>query len=334
MGAMQAQEFAMAKWAIGLRLPGSKEAEIDEAFNQGSILRTHLLRPTWHFVSPADIRWMLLITAPRVQALNAHYYRKVELDSKIFKKCNDVFVKVLAGGKHLSRTTLQSVLAKAKIKADGIRLAYIMMQAELDGVICSGRRLGKQFTYALLEERVPPVRKMDKENALSELINRFFASRGPATLSDFTYWSSLTMKEARCGIEMLDKKFSREKVNEQEYFFIPTTMEGEKKDQISFLMPDYDEYGMSYKDRSAILDSKGISQAEIANAGYLHIIVLDGKFGGSWKITRKNKDVTIETYPSTPFNKRKDKALGMAVDRFSSFQQFLNTFHITTIYTK
>jgi hypothetical protein len=101
LGAMQAQEYAMSKWSIGMRIPSLKDADVEKAFNEGAILRTHVLRPTWHFVTPADIRWILALSAPRVHVFNAFAYRYAGLNKKIFKKCNDVLAKSLQGGKFL-----------------------------------------------------------------------------------------------------------------------------------------------------------------------------------------------------------------------------------------
>jgi hypothetical protein len=156
--AVQAQDYFGAKWALGLRLQDAHDAEIDRAFNAGSILRTHVMRPTWHFVMPTDIRWLLALTAPRVHAVNAHRYRELELDDATLKRSRKVLTKALQGEKQLTRDELRDALQAAKIAADGQRLAYIVMAAELDGLICSGARRGKQFTYALLDERVPPAR--------------------------------------------------------------------------------------------------------------------------------------------------------------------------------
>ncbi len=150
--AMQAQEYAMSKWAIGLRLPGSTDEMVEKAFTDGAILRTHLMRPTWHFVTPTDIRWLLKLTAPRVEAASAFMFRQLELDNKTFKRSNDIIAKTLDGGKQLTRTELQAALKQKKIIADRFRLSYLMMKAELDGIICSGARRGKQFTYSLLDE--------------------------------------------------------------------------------------------------------------------------------------------------------------------------------------
>ena len=249
---MQAQDFAMAKWAIGLRLPSLYDSDIEKAFNEGSILRTHLLRPTWHFVTPTDIRWLLALTAPRVNALNAYWYRKFELDMGIFKRCNDILAKTLAGGKQLSRTALKSTLDRAKIVADGFRLSYLFMRAELDGVICSGAREGKQFTYALLDEVVPVLSTLsfERDKALAELCRIYFTSRGPATIQDFAYWSGLSMKDARAGITLLKSQLEEIKMNGDLYHFVRLAagLKGNSPKtgslQTTFLLPDYDEYGI------------------------------------------------------------------------------------------
>src|SRR5687767_917155 len=183
--AIQAQEFAQTKWALGLRVPRTKDDDIEKEFAEGKIIRTHLLRPTWHFVAAPDIRWLLALTAPRVHAVNAFMYRQLELDGLIFKRCNHILIKTLQGDKQFTRDAINEVFQKNKIIARGHRLSYIMMQAELSGIICSGARQGNQFTYALLDERVERTNSLNKEEGLAELTKRYFLSRGPATLKDF-----------------------------------------------------------------------------------------------------------------------------------------------------
>lgn len=185
MGAVQSQDFAAAKWAIGLRLPESKDTEIERVFNDGEILRTHVLRPTWHFVAPEDIRWMLALTAPRVNQCISYYYRKLELDAAVFKKSNEIIIKALEGGSQLTRAKLMLKLEQAGILTNDLRSNHLMIRAELDAVVCSGARKGKQFTYALLEERVPPAKTLSRDEALAELSARYFTSHGAATLQDF-----------------------------------------------------------------------------------------------------------------------------------------------------
>src|SRR6266568_4837740 len=204
LGAVQAQDYAAAKWALGLRMQNSTDDLIEQAFTDGTILRTHVMRPTWHFVLPADIRWMLALTAPRVLATIAYYDRTLELDDAVFSQSNAVLAKALQGGKQLTRAELFSELQQAGIATDNLqRIGHILMHAELDGIICSGARRGKQFSYALLDERAPQARTLDCEEALAEFARRYFTSRGPATLQDFVWWSGLTVADARAGLEMV-----------------------------------------------------------------------------------------------------------------------------------
>jgi len=318
-GAMQAQVFAMAKWAFGLRLKDETEGSIDILFNEGKILRTHLLRPTWHFVAPQDIRWMIALTAPRVHAVNKYYYKKFELDSSVFKRANAEIVKMLRGGKTLTRTSLNKALSRAKIKADGLRLSYIFMQAELEGIICSGPRAGKQFTYALLDERVPLTKPMHLQDSLAELSKRYFASRGPATLQDFVWWSGLTSKQANEGIAMLGKNFIHERSGNQDYVLNPASFRNETKGQTSFLMPDYDEYGIGYKDRSALLKKIQQTATDVTNVSpYSHMLIVDGVISGTWKVLDR-KPIEVEVTPFFPMPKMKQQAIAQAVKRYKSF---------------
>lgn len=320
MAAMQAQEYAMAKWAIGLRLAQSTDAAIDHLFNEGKILRTHLMRPTWHFVAPQDIRWLLQLTAARVHSASAFMYRKSELSPAIFKQCTDIIIRLLQGGKQLQRTVFKEAFEQEGIATDEFRLAYIMMHAELEGVLCSGGREGKQFTYALLEERVPPTPKLTQEEALVALSTRYFASRGPATINDFTVWSGLTVKDAKIGIANLDSRFSKTMIKDKEHFFIPQTSQPLDEEEMCFLMPDYDEYGMAYKDRSTLRDNTiPLDLISRGNPIFNRMLVIDGKIVGSWKRIIKGKKAVIEIYPFQALNDRQQRLLNKAINRYLHF---------------
>lgn len=316
--AMQAQEFAMAKWAIGLRLNSLHDTDIENAFNEGLILRTHLLRSTWHFVTPDDIKWLITLTAPRVNAIAATYYRTGGLDNKIFKRCKDVFIKMLQGGKQLTRTELQAALKQHKIDFSGPALGHIMMYAELEGTLCSGARRGKQFTYALLEERAPAARTLTRDEALDELVRRYFTSRGPATLQDFVYWSGLTMKDAQQGAASLGDHFIREKIGGKEYIFPDIPVKKATSTHSTFLMPDYDEYGMSYKDRSALMTSKSMLPGT-SDGSFSHLLIIDGMQGGIWKRSVKTKSVDIKTTILSSISKTKRQAVPGAIKRYKKF---------------
>jgi len=320
LGAVQAQDYAGAKWALAQRMQDTTNAALDEAFADGSILRTHLLRPTWHFVTPKDIRWMLKLTAPRVHAVSAYMYRQSGLDKAIFKKSNATLEKALRGGKQLTRNELASNLDKAGIPADGFRLGYLMMYAELEGLICSGARRGKQFTYALLDERVPPIKALSRDESLTELVTRYFSTRGPATLQDFTMWSGLTMTDTRNGIDIVKSKFEHEVINGQTYWFPEATSLKKEKSPTAYLLPNYDEYFIGFKDRSAIGEVakkagiKGDDPALIA-----HIIILNGQIIGGWRRTLKKDEVLVEISLITKLNKAEEQAVAAAAERFGRF---------------
>jgi hypothetical protein len=196
-GAMQSQDWAMAKWALGLRLPHLNEKDVEEKFNAGKILRTHIMRPTWHFVSPKDIRWIQQLTSHRVhQAIKLHF-GKFDITPKLLSKTESIITKALEGKNYLTREELNAHFAKNKIGGDRMRLTYLIMHAELQCLVCSGPRKGKQFTHALLEERAPAALALSRDEALKKLTHIYFNSRGPATAYDFSWWSGFTLKEVR-----------------------------------------------------------------------------------------------------------------------------------------
>jgi hypothetical protein len=291
LGAVQAQDYAAAKWALGLRLPIASDDDIERAFTEGAILRTHVMRPTWHFVAPADIRWLLALTAPRVHATNAYYYRQFELDDAVFARCHVALTKALQGGKQLTRPEIVFVLKQAGIVVDDpLRFGLIIMHAELEGVICSGARRGKQFTYALLDERAPQTRTLKRDEALSELVKRYFSSHGPATVQDFVWWSGLTVADAKAGLVMAQDCLVQETIDEQVYWF-PSTTPTKGVSPAVYLLPAFDEYTVAYKERGAIIDPL---DAERVGSGILGpVIVLAGRVVGTWKRVLKKDEVVI-----------------------------------------
>src|SRR5688572_2852773 len=320
LGAVQGQEYAMAKWGVAQRMTEITDAELDKAFADGDILRTHLLRPTWHFVTPADIRWVLALSAPRVHAVNAFMYRKLELDSTFFKRSNAVLTKSLQGGKQLTRVELASALQQTGIDTAGeLRMGYILMQAELDALICSGARRGKQFTYALLEERVPPVRKLERDEALVELIKRYFTSRGPATMKDFAVWSGLTMADTRRGIEVFKPKLEHEVIDGQAYWFVESVLPAKAASTRAHLLPIYDEYVMGYRDRSAMLGALDYENFNAGSIAFDNLIVINGMLVGSWKRTLSKREVSIETNVNARLTKAEQKAIVEAATQFAKF---------------
>ncbi len=320
LGAVQAQDFAIAKWSLGLRMQDATLKGIDQAFADGAILRTHLLRPTWHFVTPGDIRWMLALTAPRVHAANAHMYRKLELERPLFKRSNAVLAHALRNGKHLTRNELREALQRAGIAIDdALRLVYIIMHAELDGLICSGAPRGKQFTYALLDERAPRPGRLKHEEALAELARRYFASRGPATVQDFAKWSGLTVADARRGLEEVKARLQHEQMDKQVYWFSASKASAKSAMPAAYLLSIYDEYISGYKDRSAIAETEiGAKLSAMGNA-LRSIILIDGQVIGTWKRALRKDAVVIGTDPFARLTIADTRAVAAAARRYGQF---------------
>jgi len=307
LGAVQAQDFYGAKWALALRMRKATDALVEKAFNEGEILRTHLLRPTWHFVAPDDIRWLLQLTGPRINVRCGPNYRKYELDTATLKRTNKALIKALQGGKHLTRSALKKVLNRIGIAADDtVRMAHILLRAELDGVVCSGPRIGKQFTYALLEERVPVAKTLSRDEGLAKLTQRYFTSHGPATLQDFIWWSGLTAADARHGVGLVDRHLKQELIDEKVYLS-PRAIKVPKPTHSAHLLPAYDEYTVAYKDRQAI---------SAQNDGLLGpIVIVDGRPAGTWKRTNDQVDLNL-----SPNLKESDHlAITHAADRYAAF---------------
>lgn len=331
MTAMQGQEWAMVTWALALRVPGLAMAAVEAAFDAGRILRTHLLRPTWHLVAPADIRWLLNLTKPRVHQANAYMYRKLELDAALLKRCHGLLGKALAGGPK-TRVQLAEALEKGKVKAEGLRMGYILMHAELEALIASGPRAGKQFTYALLDDRAPKARALPREEALARLGGRYFASRGPATAQDLAYWSGLTSTESKKAFHLAAESgpFAQETWDGKAWLFPRVVPSGKAPapKSATFLLPDYDEYGMSYKDRSAaagpMVPSLGKSTRRSISMGQAgpitdHMAVVDGKVAGTWRRAVKGKEVLVETDSFATLGAAKEKAVKQAAERYRAF---------------
>ncbi len=320
LGAVQSQDYAGAKWALSQRVQNATDASIEQAFHEGAILRTHVMRPTWHFVRPEDIRWMLELTAPRINALCATYYRKLELDAVTFKRSNALLTKNLQGGKQLTRAELTSLLQKEGIATDDLlRFTYLIVRAELDGVVCSGARRGKQFTYALLDERAPQTRTLDRDAALSELATRYFFSHGPATLKDFVWWSGLTTADANKGLDSIRSQLINEVENGQIYWFADSTPMRMPSPTVN-LLPDYDEYTVGYTDRGAIFDSSHTNKLDSRGSELAqYIIVLDGLIAGTWKRTLKKSEIVIELVRFRELTKAEESAIINAAENYGKF---------------
>ena len=313
LGVVQAQEYGPAKWALGLRSArGTTDAAIERAVDQGRILRTHVLRPTWHFITPADIRWMLELTAPLVHRRMSTYDRQLGLDAGLMTRATSVIERALGDGRYLTRRELGAHLERAGLPGTSMELAHIAMYAELEGVICSGPRRGKQFTYALLAERAPTARPLPRDEAIAELTRRYFRSHGPATIRDFVWWSGLRTADARRGLEM--NRARSHDVDGLTYWTLGRAAHsGSGRKTTVHLLPVYDEYLVAYRDHHAV------PRPAYAIGNLQHALVIGGQVAGTWRTMPGIKGLVVDARALRRLTAVEKRALVQAVTRYRRF---------------
>lgn len=318
LGAVQAQDYYGAKWAVAQRTKSVSDAAVEQAFAEGTILRTHVLRPTWHFVLPADIRSMLALTAPRIRAAMRYYDRQLGIDEAELERSHAVVRAALSGGRHATRNELARLFTDAGIEAKGQRLAHLLSHAELDALICSGARRGKQFTYALLDERTPKTKPRTREAALADLSLRFYTGHGPALPQDFAWWSGLTLTDAKKGLESVRGQLSAIEVDGRSYWHTEGAKPPVLKEPVVHFLPNYDEHLIAYKDRSAAFDRERIAPIGAReNVLFNHLVILDGRVIGGWR--REQGKTEIEITLITRLNAAEKKALAAAKARLTKY---------------
>jgi Winged helix DNA-binding domain len=301
LGAVQAQDYRGAMWAIAQRCGQRTAAGIETVVAAGSVLRTHVLRPTWHFVAAADIRWMLALTGPRVLAGTAARHRELELDRATFARSHAALESSLAGGMAMTRAEVAATLTAEGVRLDGQRLVHILLEAELAGLICSGPPLGRAQTHVLLEERIPPAPAMEPDEAAAELATRYFVSHGPARLDDFTWWSSLTVAQARRGIEAAGERLATELVDGRPIWFSPTEPAGTTSSPLVRLLPNYDEYLVAYRERADYYD-RALDPLVFRDGVMANVVTVDGRAVGNWSRRPKGHAIDVVVEPWVEFD--------------------------------
>lgn len=316
--AVQAQDYSGSKWGLGLRAQHSSDRQVEDACSAGRILRTHALRPTWHFVTPDDIRWLLSLSAPRVLAASKPLFRRMELDGLLLSRAMVAIERALQHGA-LSREALRAPLESAGISTRGdLRMSYIMIHAELHALVCSGPRQGNQFSYALLDTRAPNARLLTADEAVAELATRYFRTRGPATVHDFAKWSGLTVKACRTGLEACRAQL-QEHVIDGESFWAPPSIAAGTGTSTAYLVSIYDEYVSSYRDRNAI-GSPGLAPKLLAMGNALTgIVLVDGQIAGTWKRILRKDSAKVSITMLTRLTKAARTAITANADEYARF---------------
>lgn len=295
MGAVQAQDYAMSKWAVGIRLNSSTLGDVDKALFEGEVLRTHIMRPTWHMVAAEDIRWMLKLCEKRQKSAIESWGKNFGLTKTLYTKGRRLLEKMLEGENYLTKQEVEEGLNEKGLQVDKPQTSCILSLAEVEGIICSGIDKGRKHTYALLDERAPTAKNLHKEEALAELALRYFRSHSPASIQDFIWWSGLSATEAKQAVELIRQDLFFEKIEEQDYILHKSWVQAAEPDSILHFLPSYDEYLISYKNRTAVLDLKHHPKAFNNYGIFQPVIMFNGEIVGNWKKMVKKGLVTIET---------------------------------------
>jgi hypothetical protein len=295
-GAMQGQDYGPAKWSIGQRTEGLTDGDVDAALNDGSILRTHALRPTWHLVAREDIRWILSLTAPRVRRSLEPRLRQLGLDSQVLRRSTREIGAALAGGNYMTRTQIAAVLDAAKIDRTGQRLPHILLQCELQALICSGPLAGKQQTFALVEERAPTPSGFDREEAMVELVRRYLQSHGPATVADLRWWSSLTVADIKRTLQMMGSDVVDEELAGMTFWSLSANDERPPPMRGAHLLQMLDEAFVGYSDSRHFGDPLAVEARSAWSERGMPAanILVRGHVAGHWQRTVESKGIALQ----------------------------------------
>lgn len=318
--AVQAQDLAGAKWALGLRLEGAAEDAIDRALASGAILRTHAMRMTWQFVHPADVRPLVALFAPRLVRKFRRRHAELGLDAAIFRRARRVLERELAGGAHLTREEIAAALEGAGVRTSEQRLSHLLGFAELEGLLVSGAPRGRRQTFALLDGRVPmPRRAPDPTETIAGLVLRYFRTRGPATLADFSWWSGLTLAETRPALEKLGSRLASEEHAGRTLWRAADAPRVAPAPPPAVLLPPFDEFLVAYRNRSDALASEDASRVNTGGGMLNACVLLRGRVAGTWRRDLGRKGARIEVRPFRTLTGRDERAISRAAKRWAGF---------------
>lgn len=320
LGAIQAQDYLGALWALGLRTPGATEQQVEAAIAAKQIVRTWPMRGTIHFVAPADVRWMLDLLTPRVMRGTQSRLRGLEIDAALLARCADILEQALAGGQQLTRPAIYELFASHGIAATGSRGLHILGQLSMRGLLCFGARDGKQPTFTLLDEWVPATAALPTDEALARLALRYFTGHGPATAQDLMWWAGLTLSEAKAALAEVAPQLASAMFDGQHYYFAPALADITVDAHEIFLLPPFDEFLLGYRDRRAMLEPAHMNLVAPGSNGIFNpIVVIGGRVVGTWKREFKQRGVVTTWVPFDTFDATQNDAIAAAAKRYGAF---------------
>lgn len=323
--ALQAQDFPAGQWALGVRAPGSTEADVHEAIDSGRIVRSWPMRGTLHFVPAVELKWMLQLTGPRILASMQTRRAQLDLDEAVIERARTVAWDCLAGGRELSRARFLATLEENGIATTGQRGYHLIAHLALSGTLCWGRRIGAQQALVLLDEWVPSPRLLDRDEALGEFVLRYLNGHGPATLQDFTWWSQLTVADARIGLAVAGSRLLELTVDGTSHYLPAAADDGARgippRQRTTVLaLPGFDEYLLGYRDRSFAIDEENLLRIVPGKNGtFLPMMLASGRVIGTWRRRATTRAVVAWSLPFTGLTARQQAGFESAIRGYSRF---------------
>ena len=334
MLALQAQDLRWAKWAVAVRAPGSTSADIDALIDSGRVVRSWPMRGTLHLVPAPDLAWLLDLSTPRLWAGAATRRRDLGLDEATIERSRAVAEEALSGGRELSRTDFQALLQQNGINVDGQRGYHLIWHLAQSGTLCWGRQLDSQQMLVLLNEWVPNPRRLDRDEALGEYLLRYLAGHGPAALTDFAWWSQVTMADAKIALAVAGPQLDVLDVDGVRHLLLRSADVGPlgraaagRGPNAVLALPGFDEHLLGYRDRSFAIEPENLTRVVPGKNGiFLPILVRGGRIAGTWRRDWQAKVITVQP---VPFEAPSPAFAGSAERALHEYARFLGrTVHV------
>jgi hypothetical protein len=316
--AVQAENPGQAAWAVASRTQNPDQGELAALLDDGTVLRTHVLRPTWHFVRAEDLGWLLDLTGSRVRRVTGQQLRSAHgLDERAIGHAVAAVTQALADRGHLTRAQLADELRGRGIGGSGQMLMILLAHAELDGLICSGTIAGGEHTYALMGERVPAPRRLARTQALAELALRYFTGHGPATERDLAYWATLTLTDVRTGLEQVRDRLGSFQHDGRIFWHAPGDAPAGPQEPAAHLLQILDETYRGYQDSRWVLDTAGdVPRTREPATG---MALVDAQLVAAMRRTIAHDHVQFDLRPYRALTPPETGALDQAAKRYGEY---------------